>query len=305
MTAYNAAFPYRDTATGSRMGCPSGTCTGYELIASLDFDENGDGDITQTGDPTYWDSGMGWNPIGTFSTQYQGDFKGNGHTINNLFIDRGNVNSIGLFGDVDTGVQIETVGVTNADVTGALYTGILVGNNSGTIVACYTTGSVTGTDRVGGIVGYQGRNAAVINSSYSTAAVSGNNQVGGVLGQKFGSVTNSYSIGRVSGSSNVGGLIGSSSQGSTTNSYWDTSTSRTTSSGGGGTGKTTSELQSPTTYGATANDTYYGWNADLDGQSGNDDPWTFGAMNQYPVLKYAGMDTTVQFQIQPVIVTWH
>ena len=26
-------------------------------------------------------------------------------------------------------------------------------------------------------------------------------------------------------------------------------------------------------------------------------------MNQYPVLKYAGMDTTVQFQIQPVIVT--
>ena len=213
------------------------------------------------------------------------------------------MNSIGLFGDVDTGVQIETVGVTNADVTGALYTGILVGSNSGTIVACYTTGSVTGTDRVGGIVGYQGRNAAVINSSYSTAAVSGNNQVGGVLGQKFGSVTNSYSIGRVSGSSNVGGLIGSSSQGSTTNSYWDTSTSDRATSGGGGTGKTTSELQSPTTYGATANDTYYGWDANLDGQAGNDDPWTFGATNQYPVLKYAGMDTTVQFQIQPAIVT--
>ena len=300
---YNAAFPNRDTTSNVRMGCPSGTCTGYELFASLDFDENGDGDITQTGDPTYWNSGMGWNPIGTFSTQYQGDFKGNGHTINNLFINRGNVNSIGLFGDVDTGVQIETVGVTNADVTGALYTGILVGSNSGTIVACYTTGSVTGTDRVGGIVGYQGRNAAVINSSYSTAAVSGNNQVGGVLGQKFGSVTNSYSTGRVSGSSNVGGLIGSSSQGSTTNSYWDTSTSDRATSGGGGTGKTTSELQSPTTYGATANDTYYGWDADLDGQSGNDDPWTFGAMNQYPVLKYAGMDTTVQFQLQPAIVT--
>ena len=302
-TNYNAAFPGRDTTSSGRMGCPSGTCTGYELFASLDFDENGDGDITQTGDPTYWNSGMGWNPIGTFSTPYQGDFKGNGHTINNLFISRGNVNTIGLFGEVDTGVQIETVGVTNADVTGALYTGILVGSNNGTIVACYTTGSVTGTDRVGGIVGYQGRNAAVINSSYSTAAVSGNNYVGGVLGQKFGSVTNSYSTGRVSGSSNVGGLIGSSSQGSTTNSYWDTSTSDRATSGGGGTGKTTSELQSPTTYGATANDTYYGWDANLDGQAGNDDPWTFGAMNQYPVLKYAGMDTTVQFQIQPAIVT--
>ena len=61
--------------------------------------------------------------------------------------------------------------------------------------------------------------------------------------------------------------------------------------------------RSPTTYGATTNDTYYNWNANLDGQPGNDDPWTFGAMDQYPVLKYAGMDTTVQFQLQPAIVT--
>ena len=38
---------------------------------------------------------------------------------------------------------------------------------------------------------------------------------------------------------------------------------------------------------------------DVDGISGTDDPWTFGASDQYPVLKYAGMDTTAQYAAQP------
>ena len=29
---YIAAFPSRDTSASGRMGCPSGTCTGYELL---------------------------------------------------------------------------------------------------------------------------------------------------------------------------------------------------------------------------------------------------------------------------------
>ena len=43
--AYNAAFPDRNASSGGRMGCPSGTCTGYELMNSLDFDTDGDGDV--------------------------------------------------------------------------------------------------------------------------------------------------------------------------------------------------------------------------------------------------------------------
>ena len=54
-TAYNTAFSNRDIGS-ARMGCPSGTCTGYELLNNLNFDQNNDGAITQA-DTTYWNSG--------------------------------------------------------------------------------------------------------------------------------------------------------------------------------------------------------------------------------------------------------
>ena len=308
---YNAAFPGRDITSNGRMGCPSGTCTGYELLNNLDFDENGDGEITQA-DATYWNNGDGWLPIGTDAARYTSDFKGNGYTIYNLTINRPAVVEVGLFGNADTASRIESVGITNASVAGGEYAGALVGALRGTVVACYSTGNVSATTRTaGGLVGWTPN---AITSSYSTASVSGPEHVGGLLGaSQGGSVTNSYSTGVVTRSSGtlttIGGLIGSGTGG--TASYWDTQTSGctsggsngcTTSAGGSGvTGLTTSELISPTTYGATSNDTYYGWNANLDGQPGNDDPWTFGAADQYPVLKYAGMDTTVQFQLQPAI----
>ncbi len=309
-TAYNAAFPNGNLSASK--GCPSSGCTGYELLNNLDFDENNDGAITQA-DTTYWNSGQGWMPIGSDASpalRYTGDFKGNGYTVQNLFISRSAVSYQALFGGTGTNSRIESLGVTDADVTADDFSGILVGGNRGEIVACYTTGSMTGDNVVGGLVGWTG---GAISTSYSLASVSATQNLGGLVGSKAaaGSITNSYSTGAVSLSSgsmtSIGGLLGESNAGTGTvsGSYWDTQTSgRQTSFGGSGAaGKTTSELQSPTTYGATSNDTYYGWNANIDGQAGNDDPWTFGAMDQYPALKYAGLDTTVQFQLQPAIVT--
>ncbi len=294
---YNAAFPNRLVSVSNRnMGCPS-TCIGYELVADLDFDENGDGDITQTGDPTYWNSGAGWNPIGSSSAQYSGDFKGDGHTINNLFINANTTGYRALFGSIAFNSRIETLGVTNANITGQNYVGILSGSNQGTIIACYTTGKAQGGNRVGGLVAYNV--LGNISSSYSTAYVSGTANVGGLVGWQLAgssSVTNSYSTGRVSRSSGsattVGGLIGQVSAGSVTASYWDTSTSgQTTSAGGSGvTGKTTRQLQTPTGYTGI----YANWNANLDGVTGNDDPWTFGNKMQYPMLDYKMMSTNPQ-----------
>ena len=310
-TAYNTAFSNRDIGS-TRMGCPSGTCTGYELLNNLNFDQNNDGAITQA-DTTYWNSGQGWMPIGSDAnpaSRYTGDFKGNGYTVQNLFISRNTVSYQALFGSTGTNSRIESLGVTDADVTADDFSAILVGANRGEIVACYTTGSMTGDNVVGGLVGWTGGS---ISTSYSLASVSATERLGGLVGSKAttGSITNSYSTGAVSLSSgsmtSIGGLLGESNAGTgtVTYSYWDTTASgRQTSFGGSGAiGRNTTQLQSPTTYGATSNDTYYNWNANIDGQPGSDDPWTFGAMDQYPVLKYAGMDTTVQFQLQPAIVT--
>ena len=296
---YVAAFPNRVTTSSGRMGCPSGTCTGYELMNDIDLDTDGDGNIgTDSGD-AYYNSGNGWQPIGTdvsASSRFRANFKGNGYTINNLFINR-NALDQGLFGSA-TG-RIETLGVTNANVTGSSIAGILLALNRGSaIVACYTTGKIAGGSRVGGLVG--SKNAGSIASSYSTAYVSGTNNVGGLLGYRYnGSVTDSYSTGRVvrstGSATTIGGLIGgkrATASGTVSNSYWDTSTSgQSTSAGGSGvTGQTTRQIQAPTGYTGI----YANWNVNLDGVTGNDDPWTFGNKMQYPMLDYKGMSTDPQ-----------
>ena len=297
---YIAAFPRRATAASGRMGCPSTGCAGYELVASLDFDENGDGSITQAGDPTYWNSGYGFQPIGTYTSR----FKGNGHTINNLFISRSADANVGLFG-ATSGARIETLGVTNANVRGNNNTGILIGNmNGGAVVACYTTGKLQGGDQTGGLVGNI-RNSASVNTAYSTAYVIGSRYVGGLVGFGFrSSVTNSYSTGRVDPANDSGGFLGASGADNTqSNNYWDTSASGRSGgigwvatggalpgSSGGVTGKTTRELQTVTGYTGI----YSAWNANLDGQSGNDDPWAFGNNMQYPMLDYQSMSVVPQ-----------
>ena len=282
------------------MGCPATGCVGYELTASINLDTDGDGSADS--DDTYWNSGNGWQPIGSASNQYSGNFKGNGNTINNLFINR-NTHYNGLFSVTTAASRIETLGVINASVTGNNWTGILIGANQGTIVACYTTGKAQGSAAVGGLAGFSN---GTVSTSYSTAYVSAATAVGGLVGQQqvsSSNVTNSYSTGRVSRSTGsdttIGGLIGQVTAGSVTASYWDTSTSGlTTSAGGSGVvGKTTRQLQTPTGY----NGIYANWNTNLDGDTttgeattGNDNPWTFGNKMQYPMLDYDGMSTTPQ-----------
>ena len=300
---YTSAFP--NAATG--MGCPATGCVGYELTASLDFDSDSDGDVDANDHSgNYWDSGKGWLPIGTGTARYTGDFKGNGNTINNLFISRRTTLAyVGLFGAIASGSRIETLGVTNADVRGNDRTGILVGQSHGTIVACYTTGKVQSGSNSGGLVGRLENSSSAIHSSYSTAYVDGGITTGGLVGNlRNGSITNSYSTGRISGTLShlTGGLLGTRQAVTTavvTASYWDTSTSGTTTSAGGSgvVGKTTRQLQTPTGYTGI----YANWNTNLDGDTttgdamtGNDDPWTFGNKMQYPMLDYKGMSINPQ-----------
>ena len=302
--AYNAAFPLRFAGAGGRMGCPNSGCTGYELTQSLDFDENGDGQITAA-DSTYWNGGEGWDPIASDTpsaqaSRYQGDFNGNGYIIDNLFINRAG-DDIGLFGGIHTTTRIESLGVTNANITGRHYIGILVGASYGAVVACYTTGSVTSTitsglTDTGGLVGLLNTATppASIHSSYSTASVNSADYVGGLVGRSLNSViTNSYSTGRVTRTSGagpyIGGLIGYGSGNTITATYYDTDTSGCVTGGAngctgsnGGTPKTTAELQNPTAYTGI----YATWSANLDGVAGNDAPWDFGTTSDYPTLVY-------------------
>ncbi|MGD1041706.1 MAG: GLUG motif-containing protein [Sedimentisphaerales bacterium] len=134
--------------------------------------------------------------------------------------------------------------------SGSTYVGGLVGYNTGGISDCYSTGAVSasGSYYVGGLVGYNFGSGSISNC-YSTSTVSGSYYVGGLVGFYFdGSISNCYSTGAVSGSSNVGGLVGYNfGSGGTVSSFWDINTSGQTASAGG-TGKTTAQMKTLSTF---------------------------------------------------------
>ncbi|MFA6610034.1 MAG: GLUG motif-containing protein, partial [Candidatus Omnitrophota bacterium] len=182
-------------------------------------------DATETAS---WNSGAGFNPIagdgfGPPTYNFTGIFDGNGYVIDGLYIYRPSYAFVGLFGSIDGTVQ--NIGVTNADVTGGIYVGILSGCN------------------------YTFFQASAINNSYVTGAVSGNSIVGGLIGINVGSATvnNSYAATTVNGNTDLGGLIGSSSGGTITSSYYDSTISGMSDTGKGDP-KTTAEMKQRSTF---------------------------------------------------------
>ena len=324
-TEYTNAFHYPALA----QGCPADGCDGYELVANLDFDENGDGSRNDT-----YNTGAGWQPIGIFSDDgnatndaaFTAVFEGNGNTVSNLFISRSGADYVGLFGHASF-ANIRNLGLENVDVTGGNNVGGLAGwNEVGAISDSYVTGSVSGGNNVGGLAGQNngtittsysaarvsgtGANAgglvgvngeySSILASYSTGAVSGVNKVGGFAGSNWGAIETSFSTGAVSGTgSEVGGFTGSakdtdddgdSVRGSFVDSYYDIDFSGVTKGVGdwliapGVDGIRTGELRAPTAYTGR----YANWNVDLDSNNTNDDPWDFGASHNYPTLRNTG-----------------
>ncbi len=105
-----------------------------------------------------------------------------------------------------------SVGYATGSVSGSDLVGGLVGYNVGTATG-YATGSVTGNDKVGGLVGRNYRNYVV---GYATGSVTGISSVGGLVGESRGPIVG-YATGVVVGQSTVGGLVGKTSD--TTQGY--------------------------------------------------------------------------------------
>jgi hypothetical protein len=154
--------------------------------------------------------GKGWQPIGTIVKPFTGTLNGQGYEIRDLFITRPDESSVGLFGFVDEGGRIEDIGVVKVAVNGDACVGSLVGSNGhGTVSNTYSTGSVTGNQSVGGLVGLNQYASGVVSNSYSSANVTGYATIGGLIGQNgYGTVSNSYATGSVTGDVEIGGLVG-------------------------------------------------------------------------------------------------
>ena len=226
-----------------------------------------------------------------------GEIKNLGLINPDVFAQGGKVGS--LVGGLEQG-SVTNCYVEKASVSGNNYIGGLVGSTSGRIVYSYSTGTVSGNTYVGGLVGFV--SDATVNSCYSRAGVTGNLEVGGLAGitiNELSVISNSYATGSVKGGTYAGGLVGQVEQGRTYRCYstgdvsgnqyvggftgyirvlgdvihcfWDTQTSGWSTSPGG-TGKTTVEMQTISTF------TDIAWDFR--------DTWTICDGTNYPVLMW-------------------
>jgi trimeric autotransporter adhesin len=191
---------------------------------------NATGGITSTsgkfalGQNYNFDRSFTASPItGTFT----GKFEGLGHTVGNLT----GTGAIGLFSNSSGLIRDVGVNMSNGSATGT--TGGLVNTNSGVIKNSFANVSIYSATNstLGGLVG---SNSGLITNSFSTGAVSGTSMVGGLIGSNGTSsssspsnILNSFSKATVTGTTgaNVGGLIGqnassgSGSSSTVTNSF--------------------------------------------------------------------------------------
>ncbi len=196
----------------------------YILMEDLDQNSLGYGEFV--------DYQKGWDPIGEDVEAYLGNFDGNNKVINDLYINRGTEDYIGLF--AKSGGIIENLEIEVLNLTGNKNVGGLVGENEGDIINCNVSGTIEGNEYVGGLIG---TNKGSINYSWATGEISGsgylgglvglnfvgseifksyaqadvtgeNNNIGGLIGYNSGLVTDCYAIGRISGYEDGGGLIG-------------------------------------------------------------------------------------------------
>jgi len=302
-TDYAAAFP----GAVSGMGCPSTGCTGYELTADIGLT----GSWTAIPSITGTLDGNGNKITGLSASVGSGTAAliqnlNTGGVVEDLGIQSGSATggsntalAVGFNGG--TVRRVWATGTVTGISAGASNVGGLVGQQFGGSIESSWSGvavSVSGSsNRVGGLVG--GALSGSVSDSYASGSVTATGtttNVGGLAGQmglgtRTASVTNSYSTASVSnsGGSNTGGLTGAQGSGATvTASYWDT-TSSGQSTSAGGTAKTTSELQTPT----SAAGIYSAWGTTN---------WDFGTASEYPVLKGLGAtlgeqrgETTVSF----------
>jgi hypothetical protein len=171
-----------------------------------------------------YNTGEGWNPIGTVATPFTGLLNGNGKAVQNLLIQR-NTNNQGLFGSLSgtvTNLVLSDITITlgetyvnnigslagqslNATVSDVTVNGIISENNAGSSVI----GGLVGTARASNFENLQVAVNITIGNGYSYS-------IGGAFGEVYNNttVTNMQVTGNVisdagSGSAQiVGGLAG-------------------------------------------------------------------------------------------------
>lgn len=117
-----------------------------------------------------------------------GKFSGNGHTISGLTLQHTG-STVGLFRYLTQSAVVTDLKITGtiAPEGSASEVGGIAGNNAGSILSCSFSGTVSGTEHIGGIAGTNTATGIIKNCS-AEGTVYGNHFAGGIIGSNFGSI---------------------------------------------------------------------------------------------------------------------
>ena len=154
-----------------------------------------------------WDSLRGFDPIKLHS------YHGKGYSIDSLYIYRPTENYVGFLQSTPNFSNIDSLILTNVNITGLDYVGGLSGSIFGIVNDCHVSGNVAGERVVGGLVGVNNHDNsdayAEIRNSVSTCNVTGVDYIGGLAGISSAAIYDSHSTNAIiQGDQYVGGLVG-------------------------------------------------------------------------------------------------
>ena len=161
-----------------------------------------------------------WGVIGSYTDDstnkpFAGIFEGNNKTISNININKSGEENIGLF-SYNLGT-IRDLKIEGGSITGLQRVGGIVSINKGTIENCHNNGTtiiITSTSGGGGIAAGNRGGIIIYCSNKSNIIASQAGYVGGIAGgvQKNSEISNCFNIGNIEGGYNVGGIAGSTEE---------------------------------------------------------------------------------------------
>ena len=124
----------------------------------------------------------------------------------------------GIVGSTGNSSKFTSCATLGSTITGGKYAGGIVGyTNSSSYDKCEMQGSITGTEKLGGIVGNADGKLSSLQNSLVRATITGTNHLGGIVGYQGGGdsqLSKNAFYGKINGESNIGGLVGRISSGS-------------------------------------------------------------------------------------------
>ncbi|MFN2396277.1 MAG: GLUG motif-containing protein, partial [Bacteroidales bacterium] len=299
----------------------------YIQTADIDASETSNWDDGNSGEPE------GWLTIGYYYNRFTGSYNGKNHVITGLTINRPGTGYQGLFGYVE-GAIIDSLGLEDCNISGMWHVGALAGYayNNSVISNCYSTGTVTGYQEGGGLLG--DIEYSELKQSFSTANVFViRSNAGGLIGlANNGSlIKDCYARGNVTKTgieslTHFGAFSGASSTATIENCYatgsvfyengddpvangfvvydfnntftgnfWDSEASNQNSATGA-TAQTTANMKPQSTF------TDAGWDFMMETANGTDDHWGINDEDNdgYPFLKFQGYKLNTEVTEWPV-----